>query len=246
MGIPKLLLLTGLLFSFMHESQTQNITDLKGFKQGKWQKTNNGRLIYEGQFIDNLPQGVFKYYYEDGKLRSQLSYSNNGKIADAINFHPNGKKMAEGKYVETKKDGQWKYYNVLETLSAEEFYEKGSPVGVWKTYYDDGKLLEECTYVNGKKQGIVKQFFGDGTLKSEVSFTDGKLEGVARFLFPGGMPMLQGRFKDDLREGLWITYNENGDKVSEINYEAGNIMQEVYYDKAREIEAKEDVKEIQE
>ena len=46
----------------------QNITDSKGLKQGEWRKVDaNGKVIYEGRFKDNIPQGVFTYYYEDGK-----------------------------------------------------------------------------------------------------------------------------------------------------------------------------------
>ena len=50
----------------------QNVTDSKGMKQGEWRKLDaNGKVIYEGQFKDNIPQGTFRYFYEDGKIRSE-------------------------------------------------------------------------------------------------------------------------------------------------------------------------------
>ena len=225
----------------------QNVTDAKGLKQGEWQKKDaEGRLLYEGSFKDNVPQGVFKYYYETGKVRSQLTYAQDGKSATAINFHPNGKKMAEGMYVNTKKDGHWKYFNDLETPSADEYYDKGTSVGVWKTYYDDGKLLEECPYQNGLKHGVIKQYFTDGVIKSEVNFRNGKYEGKSTYYFHSGKPLLIGTLHDDMKEGLWITYKETGEKESEIEYTNGQIVNEKYYDKAKEEELKNDVKEIQE
>jgi antitoxin component YwqK of YwqJK toxin-antitoxin module len=225
----------------------QNVVDSKGFKQGEWRKTDvKGNLVYTGTFKDNIPQGIFKYYYVDGKLRSELKYSADGKTATAVNFYTSGKKMAEGTYVEEKKDGQWKYYNDLETLSAEETYVKGSPEGTWKTYYDDGKLLEERPYKNGEKDGVCKQYFTDGKKKSEVNLIKGKNEGFAKFYFTDGKPMLLGQFKNDVRNGLWVSFKENGSKVSETEYVDGLVIKEIYYDKAREQELKNDVKEIPE
>jgi antitoxin component YwqK of YwqJK toxin-antitoxin module len=119
-------------------------------------------------------------------------------------------------------------------------------VGFWKTYYDDGQLLEECPYKNGKKEGLSKQYFSDGTVKSEVNFKNGKYEGSARYLFPDGKPLLEGQFKDDLKHGIWTAYKANGDKESEITYFEGAISDEIYYDKTREAELKNEVKEIPE
>jgi antitoxin component YwqK of YwqJK toxin-antitoxin module len=248
MQFLKSLLLIGLLISISSSAlEAQNITDSKGQKQGEWRKLDaKGKVIYEGRFKDNIPQGVFIYFYEDGKIRSKLTYSEDGKTASAVNFYPNQKKMAEGRYVETKKDGQWNYYNDLEIISSTELYQKGIAVGTWKTYYDDGKLLEECPYQNGLKEGLCKQYFSDGKIKSEVNFAKGKYEGTARYYYPNGKPMLEGQLQNDLKEGVWTAYKENGDKESEIQYNEGEVVNEIYYDKAREEELKNDVKEIPE
>jgi len=245
--LKSFLLINILLILTAGHTTAQNTTDSKGLKQGEWKKLDaKGHVIYEGQFKNNIPQGLFKYYYEDGKLRTELSYSEDGKSAKAVNYYPNGKKMAEGLYFETKKDGMWKYYNDLEILSMEEFYQKGIPVGVWKTYYDDGKLLEDCPYQNGLKQGVRKQYFSDGSIKSEVNYDKGKLEGTARYYYPNGKPMLIGQLHDDLKEGLWVAYKDNGEKENEITYIAGDPANEIYFDKAREAELKNEVKEIPE
>jgi antitoxin component YwqK of YwqJK toxin-antitoxin module len=248
MNLSKLLFLSCLVILLTSSCLlAQNLVDAKGLKQGEWRKTDSkGNLVYQGRFKDNVPQGVFKYYYEDGKVRSELTYSVDGKTANATNFYHSGKKMAEGNYFETKKDGLWKYYNDLEILSAEESYLKGLPIGLWKTYYDDGKLLEECPYKNGFKDGVCKQFFMDGRLKSEVNFINGKNDGFARFYFTDGKPMVLGQFKNDLKTGLWVTFKENGEKVSDTEYVGGIVSKEIFYDKAREQELKNDVKEIPE
>jgi len=224
-----------------------NFTDSKGLKQGVWRKTDaKGVLIYEGQFKNNIPQGSFTYYYEDGKIRSQLNYSMDGKVALAVNFYPSGKKMAAGTYRETKKSGIWKYYTENEILAAEETYENGKPAGIWKKFYEDGKILEECPYANGLKEGISKQYFSDGSLKSEIHFQKGKYEGNAIFNFVDGKPMLVGQFSNDMKHGKWIAYKANGEKESETTYQLGEVIEELYYDKAREAELNQEVKAIPE
>ena len=124
--------------------------------------------------------------------------------------------------------------------------ERGTPAGIWKTYYDDGKLLEECPYQDGLKQGTCRQYFTDHSLKSEVNFVKGKLEGPAVFYYPNGKIMLTGKSVNDLREGTWTAYKDSGEKEHETEYKAGVVINEKYYDKAREAELKNDVKAIPE
>ena len=236
------------LAAFAQSSSNQiNVTDTKDMKQGAWQKLDaRGRIVYKGQFKDNIPFGVFTYYYEDGKVRTLITYSEDGTSSSSVSYHPNGKKMAEGGYIKTKKSGTWKYYNDLESLSAEEFYKNGLPVDTWKTYYDEGKLLEECPYENGLKEGTCRQYFSDSSLKSEVRFRKGKCEGPAFFNYPNGKTMLTGQFRYDKREGLWKAYKDTGEPENEIEYLKGEVIKETFFDKARENELKNEVKEIPE
>ena len=69
------------VFRFSSLAQgSNNITDAKGFKQGKWVGTfESGKTRYEGSFKDNLPFGTFVYYYESGEKSADLVFSENGK-----------------------------------------------------------------------------------------------------------------------------------------------------------------------
>ena len=55
-------------------SVAQNKTDEKGWKQGYWKKIDptTKKIIYEGNFKDNLPQGLFKYYYPNDSIKSKM------------------------------------------------------------------------------------------------------------------------------------------------------------------------------
>ena len=74
----------------------------------------------------------------------------------------------------------------------------------------------------------------------------GKLEGPAVFYYPNGKIMLTGKSVNDLREGTWTACKDSGEKEHETEYKAGVVINEKYYDKAREAELKNDVKAIPE
>ena len=85
-----------ILFSVLTNAQTQ--TDASGKKQGYWRKKDDksNKLIYEGLFKDNKPQGIFKYYYPHDTIKAIMNFKQDGKIAYSTMFHPSGKKMAYG------------------------------------------------------------------------------------------------------------------------------------------------------
>ena len=56
-------------------SQEINISDKNGNKQGQWKKYfKNGNIKYEGQFQDNYPVGIFKFYYETSELKVKKNF----------------------------------------------------------------------------------------------------------------------------------------------------------------------------
>ena len=122
---------------------SQNIVDSNGKKQGFWNKYHlNGKLKYSGEFKNNFPVGIFKYYDNNENLKADLIYFNNGKSASAKLYYSNGKLSAVGLYSSEKKDSLWKYYNEEEKLVAEEYYSSGKLNGKSISYYLNGNILE--------------------------------------------------------------------------------------------------------
>ena len=226
-------------------SSANNNTDPSGKKQGHWiKKDQAGRLIYEGQFKDDIPVGEFRYYYEDGKLRNTLKYNDLGKEAFNTGYHLNGKLMSEGNYVDKKKDGAWKYYNDAGGLVSEELYSNGIPTGTWKVYYEGLKVMEQFSYVDGIKEGPWKQFYPSGTLRLEASYSKGQLNGPAKYYFPDGALMTRGNYSKDVRTGIWESFKQDGSKESEAEYLYGKLISEEFFDKERDRELHQDAPEL--
>lgn len=59
-----------------------------------------GQLEEEGGYdAESTMRGKWKYYYPSGKLKEVITFHNNVENGPFIQYHPNGKKQAEGTYV---------------------------------------------------------------------------------------------------------------------------------------------------
>ena len=88
-------------------------------------------------------------YYLDGKIKSEISYS------------------------DSLRDGIAKFYHENGNLKEERNYINGRVEGTIKQYYYNGKLKEIFTLIDGKREGPVSQFDSNGVYLKDITFTDG-------------------------------------------------------------------------
>ena len=115
-----LLIITTVLMSFAIRSQsyelmgtdTLNLTDAGGKKQGKWVKFgryNNvvcgstSQKVEEGLYKDNKKEGIWTDYFCSGNLRNKTTYTNGRPDGYKIIYRENGTILAEGNW----KFNQW-------------------------------------------------------------------------------------------------------------------------------------------
>ncbi len=219
-----LLILTNSSPGICQSKEDINRTDQLGKKQGIWIKNYPGGTVqYEGTFKDDHPIGEFKRYYENHALKSVLIYSDDGRTADAILFHPNGFKSSQGRYIDQRKEGKWKFYSEMtdSCLINEEEYAGNIRNGASVIYYPDGTVAERLRFVKGKKDGEWLRYYGSGKISVRSYYTEGLLNGKFEVWFENGKPEYSGLYKNNLREGKWIIFNEDGSVRYEINYTAG-------------------------
>jgi len=224
---PTILFFIALLFSIAALSQSINQVDDLGQKQGKWIKTyQNGNTRYEGQFRNDKPYGTFTFYYEAGAVKAVNRFSDDGLIAEAQTFHPNGKLMAEGNYLNQKKHGLWKYYSDLdEKLVAQEKYSKGELDGESINYYPEtGNSLEIVFYTKGELDGPYKKYFPDGqTLMTEGFYKNGLLEGEFLSYHPDGKIQTRGQYTKGIQTGKWEYFDEDGNLLTEEQFKSEKL-----------------------
>lgn len=215
MAIPfrATLSLCALLIGVLSFAQT---TDASGRKQGYWKKNDaSGKRIYEGTFKDDKPIGKFKYFYPNDSVKAILNFKNEGAFAYANLYHSNGKRMAQGKYINKEvKDSIWLYYDEAGILISSESYKNGKKNGPYFVYLPNGKLSEEKNYRDDVLSGEFKEYFDGVNIRTKGTYIDGKLDGRTVYYFPNGTEVAAGYHRNGLKTGSWIYRTENG-KVRE-------------------------------
>ena len=91
----------------------------------KYYKKNNGELklvkevVYydnktpklEGAYKDDQREGMWKAWYNNGKLWSEGAYKDGKRNGLGITYHPNGQKYIEGMYKDDIRVGKWMFYD---------------------------------------------------------------------------------------------------------------------------------------
>ncbi|GAB7088936.1 toxin-antitoxin system YwqK family antitoxin [Marinifilum fragile] len=125
----------------------------------------NGKLLASGAYkngIINLkcnfnkeviPQkyriGEWVFYYNNGQLRNQKSYTNGKRNGLVKEWYPNGQIMIEA------------------------IFENGKYNGECYSWFENGNMMESSQFVMGIKDGESKQYFENGILKEKGNYSEG-------------------------------------------------------------------------
>lgn len=225
MNLQRISLVIVILFIYSCNALCQlNQTDKNGLRQGRWVRNYpHGTKMYEGVFRDGHPVGEFRRYYENGTLKSFLIFSEDGRHADAVLYHPNGRIASKGRYTDQKKEGKWQFFSPVNEnyLICEQFYKDDMRNGISLRFYPDSTVGDRTTYLNDQKNGDREQFYEDGSPYTKSYYSEGKMNGKFEAWFSNGTKMYSGMYKNDIRDGQWLIYNEDGSVKYSIEYKNG-------------------------
>lgn len=177
------LLLIGSVFGYsqsfkIYQNDTINRIGEDKKKFGNWIyffKNNPEMIEKEGVFESNRKTGVWKTYYENGKLKSEITYKNNRPNGYAKIYYENGNISEEGIWKGTKWVGDYKFYHENGKKAYEwKFNESGKRTGEQKYFYEDGSLRIKGDWIDGKENGVITEYYENGNVKSEKHFAAGE------------------------------------------------------------------------
>ncbi|HYQ56977.1 MAG TPA: hypothetical protein VEP89_06480 [Draconibacterium sp.] len=210
-----------LIVPFLSVAQI-NQTDANGLRQGLWQKKqDNGRLSYEGKFKDDRPVGEWKRYHPGGQVKAIIEYK--GDTAFTQLFDVWRKKVAEGNYVNERKEGVWKIFNNNRLVADEEF-KLGIKHGKSHRYYDTGEVMEEKQWVNNKEEGNYQIFYKSGQPYVQCKMKLGMRNGLFLSNYRNGRTELEAEYRNNLRHGEWKYFDEEGNQLYSLFYDNGQIL----------------------
>lgn len=162
-----------------------NKVDEMGRKIGYWiidgsMKPTKGygpqAVIEEGTFISNKRQGLWKRYYPDGTLKSEITYKNNIPSGPYTTYYASGVKEEEGNWKLNRNTGDFHRYHPNGVKSQEfVFDQNGIRNGVQKYFHDNGEPELVVEIVAGREEGTMSRYYRNGELKETKDFQGGNL-----------------------------------------------------------------------
>lgn len=220
----------------MCQTQPANAFDITGKKTGFWRvQHDNGKVRYEGFFVNDKPVGEFKRYYRSGVIQASMNFSGDGSQAYAILFFENAKPAAEGKYVEKLKDSIWNYYSEHDNhLTMKENYVLGKKQGASIKYYRNDQMSELIHYKDDLRNGLWEQYYENGKIRLRSNYVDDLREGVFQTWNHEGLPSVKGKYRKGVMNGEWIYYNDNGELEISAEYNDGQLIPNDEIEKRKE------------
>ncbi|MCC7301617.1 MAG: hypothetical protein IT233_03150 [Bacteroidia bacterium] len=86
--------------------------------------------------------------------------------------------------------------------------------------YPDGVIRVKGYVVGGLREGTWMSFYPDGSPWSQNVYLKGKLNGATVTYYENGKVRYKGFYRNDQRSGHWQFFDEQGNKVEEMDYNA--------------------------
>lgn len=131
-------------------------------------------LILATLFMAFASAKTVKEFYEDGTVKSAITYKNGKKNGVEHAYYPDGATLRYAKnYEHGKLHGLQQTYSKDAILIQEESYTKGQLDGRSR-YYRDGLLYKVIEYNHGKLDGTYREFYPTGATKLEIRWDRGR------------------------------------------------------------------------
>ncbi len=202
----------------------------------------DGRLTFNGGYVDNIPIGIHRYYNSDGTVNKAIVYNDLGKkVSEGIiddegningvwkDYYDSGELRDKGNYKNSMKSGEWTYFFKDGKTEQKGEYLRDKFEGNWLWYYPDGAVWRDENYFNGKEDGDFTEYDEEGKVLTQGKYNSGEKEG--EWYYDVGDHIEKGSYIAGLREGKWFYYFDDGTVQFEGNFLQGNPegRQKYYY-----------------
>lgn len=214
---------------------------------------NGSKKEHISGYKNGNPDGLQVFYYPDGKEQTRLMIEQDkikymecfdpaGKViysADEKNdqllyktFFPNGHIKKEGLFMNGKKDGVWKDYDVLGKIQSEENWNKGLQSGLQKYFFSNGNLRLTYACDSNKVSGKITRYFSNGHV-SEISYykKNEGYTGECTSLYSNDSVKTRTFYSENKIKSRKLNYSPDGQLNTEEKYSSsGDLIGIKYYD----------------
>ncbi len=180
-------------------SDTLNQVDPTGLKQGYWVVLNSIKKlpaypaeakVEEGMFADSKKIGIWKMFYPNGNMKSEITFTNNRPSGYAKMYYENGKMQEEGNWENNRWTGAYKsYYENGQPFYVFTYTPTGKREGEQTYYWENGKEMMKGVMHDGKEAGTWEEHYENGDLRAKKAFNDGALDAANTEVYAPKAPM---------------------------------------------------------
>jgi antitoxin component YwqK of YwqJK toxin-antitoxin module len=173
---------------------TTNTVDANGLKQDHWiikgidkhlPGYKDDEKIEEGDYKDNLKQGIWVQYFPGGSIKNKITFKDNRPEGYTISYFENGKVCEEGIWKNNRWVGDYKlYYDNGNVQHQFHYTDNGKRDGNQKYFYPNGQVMIDGNWNGGKQAGQTTEYYDDGSVKAKENFNDGNLDVANSQMFP--------------------------------------------------------------
>lgn len=150
------------------------------------------------------PVEIKKDYWDNGNLKSEMSYENGELNGRCVWYLANGKPQLEVNY------------------------RHNQPDGLTRRWYENGNIMEELWYKEGVRDSVFRAYSLKGLLVEEGYYSNGKLNGDYRSWYENGQVFQEGRYVDDMMDGSWLIFYADGSLAAKADFVMGTGTQTSY------------------
>ena len=180
------------------KGDTINVIDANNLKQGFWRifgkmkklpEYQPDQVVEEGNYENSRKQGMWKNFFPNGKIKSEIAYVNSRPNGTYRTYFENGQVEEEGSWENNRNTGGFKrYHENGQTAQQFVFNESGKRDGKQVYFYENGQVMIEADIVAGKEK-FVKEFYEDGSVKAEKYFNDGEIDATKTKVYEPKTPI---------------------------------------------------------
>ena len=196
-----------------------NRIDEEGDKQGIWKEFyEDGKVNIEKGYKNNKLEGYYKKYDRKGNLILTLRYEKGVIVEDNA--------VDDQEEIEIRKE-----YDNNGNLKFSGPYKRNTPIGIHREYSKDGEVINSKIYDNngnivsvgivnekGEKQGKWKNYYTKDKLLSEGQYVDNEKTGTWKYCFKNGRIEQTGKYRNGKPNEIWKWYYTNGKLIKEEEY----------------------------
>ena len=166
---------TGKAYSYFPNGDTATVVTYKdGILDGEitsWYAKDIRQL--EGIVDKGQKAGIWKMYFESGKIKKQTTYAHNIEDGEETFWFENGNIEKKGAYTEGKLTGKYTWYYENGQKKQEGFFTAGSEDSTWSEWYETGKPKMIGHLTNLERNGDWTFWDAQGNITDKKNYQHG-------------------------------------------------------------------------